>query len=761
MFKNAKPVFIKNQHKALNYQAGFKTVFTADENKSYKLVITGATLYEITLNGDFVGYGPARAPHGYIRYDEIELKVKAGENTLCVSVAGYNCPCFYSVEMNSFVQAEVFENGESIAYTGRDFKGISLTDLRIRQALRYSYQRTFMEDWCFDNAADLTNWKTVDFEGEPLMERVYEEELIPREWAMPKFNIDNSARKFRNGRFKYKDDYKSMDKRHFTDLANQGGFPLYAIAHNLIDAVAGIYFTDFKTDMTENRYEFYELDTNNTGFIKTKILAKEDSEIFVFGGERMAAYASSSGGTSAGIDMDLCGSNLSTIIRYELKKSDKPYDLQTFECYTVKYIGILVRKGEVEVQNVALREYSYPEYEATTFSCADKELECIFEAARNTYRQNTVDTFMDCPSRERAGWLCDSYFTGQSSLLFSGSGKAEQLYLKNFTMAKYFPELPLGMLPHNYPGEVKGFIPQWSMWYVLELKEYFDRYADDKEYYRTTVYDLLAWFKKYEIEGGLLGKTPGWGFIEWSLANEMIGDYDLSYPTNMLYSKVLSDIGEMYNDNALIEQSNMIKKYILDNAFDGVHFVDGAAYNESGKLENFGEMSEACQHYAMMFGIVDKNDERFEKFFDLVHNVYGFGRRAEGTLMPEVAFGSAFIGYVVRYEGLVGLREYDRLIKDVKELYGPMAKATGTLWETEVGASYNHGFASVAAVYIMKSLSGITKIDAASGKVYVGKTFLGTDFDINMQLEGGSIKASVNNGERTVVADGRFEVVFE
>ena len=107
------------------------------------------------------------------------------------------------------------------------------------------------------------------------------------------------------------------------------------------------------------------------------------------------------------------------------------------------------------------------------------------------------------------------------------------------------------------------------------------------------------------------------------------------------------------------------------------------------------------------------------------------------------------------------MREYDRLIKDVKELYGPMAKATGTLWETEVGASYNHGFASVAAVYIMKSLSGITKIDAASGKVYVGKTFHGTDFDINMQLEGGSIKASVNNGERTVVADGRFEVVFE
>lgn len=761
MFKNAKSIFIKNQRKAINYQAGFKAVFTADEKKSYSLTVTGAALYEITLNGEFIGYGPARAPHGYIRYDEINLNVKPGENTLCISLAGYNCPCFYTPDIHSFVRAEIFENGESVAYTGRDFKAISLTGLRVREAYRYSYQRTFLEDWCFDNSDALTNWKTVDFESEPIVECVIEEEFIPREWAMPKFGIDNSARKFRNGRFKHKGDYKKMEKRQINDLANQAGFPEYAVRHNLLDAAAGIFFTDFKEDMTADRYAFYELDTNNTGFIQSTIFAKEDSEVYIIFGERMAPYATASGGATAGMEMGLKSDDVTNVVRYELKKSDKPYELQTFECYTMKYIGVLVRKGEVEVRNIALREYSYPEYEATTFNSADEELNKIFEAAKNTYRQNTVDTFMDCPSRERAGWLSDSYFTGQASLLMSGSGKAEQLYLKNFAMAKYFPEMPYGMLPHNYPGEAKGFIPQWAMWYVLELKEYLERYADDKEFYRTTVYDLLAWFKQYETADGLLGKTPGWGFIEWSLANEMIGDYDLSYPTNMLYARMLSDIGEMYGDKALLEQSKAIKDYVRENAFDGVHFVDGAVYDESGKLVNMGEMSEACQHYAMAFGIADRNDKRFDKFYDLIFNVYGFGRRAEGKIMPEVTFGSAFIGYVVRYNALAEMREYDCLIKDIKELYGPMADITGTLWETECGSSYNHGFASVSAVYIIKALSGITKIDAANGKVYVGKEFYGTDCDINMALEAGNIKVSVKNGERNITADGGFEVIAE
>ena len=98
-FVNAKPIFIKNRRESVNFQAGFKCVFSADAGKKYLLRITGATLYSIWLNGEFVFYGPARAPHGYLRYDEIELDASEGENTLCVCLAGYNCPSFYTMNV--------------------------------------------------------------------------------------------------------------------------------------------------------------------------------------------------------------------------------------------------------------------------------------------------------------------------------------------------------------------------------------------------------------------------------------------------------------------------------------------------------------------------------------------------------------------------------------------------------------------------------------------------------------------------------------
>lgn len=66
MFDNAQQIFIKNCRNIVNFQAGFKCRFHALAGSEYELHITGATLYSIYLNGSFIFYGPARAPHGYL-----------------------------------------------------------------------------------------------------------------------------------------------------------------------------------------------------------------------------------------------------------------------------------------------------------------------------------------------------------------------------------------------------------------------------------------------------------------------------------------------------------------------------------------------------------------------------------------------------------------------------------------------------------------------------------------------------------------------
>ena len=126
MSKSAKPIWLKNRHKTKNLQVGFRCNFNAVRGKNYILNITGATFYKIYLNGEFIGCGPARAPHGYIRTDELRFNVKDGLNRLAVEVAGYNCPSFYTLKIESFLYAEVTYDNVPIAYTGKDFSVLSL-----------------------------------------------------------------------------------------------------------------------------------------------------------------------------------------------------------------------------------------------------------------------------------------------------------------------------------------------------------------------------------------------------------------------------------------------------------------------------------------------------------------------------------------------------------------------------------------------------------------------------------------------------------
>ena len=761
-FDLAKPIFIKNKRELMNFQAGFKCTFQADADKAYILKITGATLYAIYLNNEFIFYGPARAPHGYFRVDEVALPVKAGENILCISVAGLNCRTFYTRNMKSFVQAEVLENNSIVAYTGRDFIGISLDGIKERKVHRYSYQRAFTEVWMLDNGSPLTNWMTQDFEGEDLVECWYEEELMPRGYLNPLFKMDTSAVAFEYGVFQPKDDFNSYGNKRF--LKNHGSFPFGETKHKVMEAVHGEFLADEvqeqsgsvlsckAQELTQDRYAFYKLDHVNAGFITAKLLAKEDSEVYILFSERMK---------NGVVDSGIYNWVSINVIKYDLKKSDIPYDLQSFECNSLQYIGILVRKGHVEVQGVGLREYSYPAYENMTLECEDETLMSIFAAARDSFRQNTVDTFMDCPGRERAGWLCDTYFTGKASLFFTGDTKAEELYLKNFVQAKEFPGLPKGMLPSIYPGGVEGnYITQWAMWYAIELADYIEYSGDDREYYRQTIYDLLAYFAKYENEKHLLVKLEN-QFIEWSQANDFVKEVDISYPGNMVYYLMLLRMGHLYEDDKLLKKASVLKQVIREEAFDGEYFHEGANIDENGSVVLSELISEASQSYAVFTGIADESDEKYEKFFDTFYHVLGLKRKQQG-IMPEIAFSSGFIGLTLRMISLVELGKTEQALEEIKDYYGPMAAQNGTLWEMDVDhcISLNHGYNSYAAVMIVKALTGLKQWIPGEHKLVIKPRKPLMEYTVTINTECGVIVIKSECGKVKVSAPREYDVIL-
>jgi len=314
---------------------------------------------------------------------------------------------------------------------------------------------------------------------------------------------------------------------------------------------------------------------------------------------------------------------------------------------------------------------------------------------------------MDCPTRERAGWLCDSYFTAQSAWYFTGDTIIEKVFLENFLLADEFPGIPEGMLPMCYPAEHAdgNFIPQWAMWYVIQLEKYFERDPSaDRYQFRRICYGLVHYFERFKNSDGLLEKLDKWNFVEWSMANEWV--QDVNYPTNMIYSKMLKLIGTWFDDTELLEESEKLKQKITEQSFDGTFFVDNAIRQEDGSLKVTENRSEVCQYYAFFFNLAN-DDERFIESKNIILNVFGPHRKAKG-LMPEIANANAFIGNYLRMEILLRWGKNRQVIEEIKDYFYVMAQTTGTLWEFDsIQGSLNHGFASFAGVAIFKALMGL------------------------------------------------------
>ena len=217
-------------------------------------------------------------------------------------------------------------------------------------------------------------------------------------------------------------------------------------------------------------------------------------------------------------------------------------------------------------------EIAYPAIAPRAY--ADETCELIDRAAVNTFRQNATDIFMDCPSRERAGWLCDSFFTARSEWEFTGRVDVERSFLENFLSPVALhadPPLPEGMLPmcypssHDYlsgnPDKPQNYIPNWAMWLVLELEDYaVNRHGDVAliHAFRPRVEALLQYFKTFENQDGLLEDLQGWVFLEWSRASDDDLICGVNYPSNMVYAAMLAAAGRLYEDDTLIAQAEHV-----------------------------------------------------------------------------------------------------------------------------------------------------------------------------------------------------------
>ena len=713
----AKRIFLEGLRIEKNCQAGFRKDVVLDTVPDKAVLrVTACTFYRAYLNGQFLFHGPARAAHGFARVDTVDLsgRLQVGRNCLAIEVAGYCEPTLHVTGEPSFLLAELQADGEVLIATDRSWSGIRLHHKRAH-APPFSHARSIME--IYDLDAGFFDWRTglPGGPGEstwfPVEEVDDDRQLLERAVALADVALVGGARllalshtvggaRGRSG--------QQLPEDPAAECVQEREIPFHGTARPSGGGHGGFVELHVETSAgsTALTYDFGEL---ASAFVGVEVSLPAGGVVDLVHGDRI--------GDDGTIDPHGCASRC--VVRLYCPHGRTR--LESFEPYCVRYLRVIVRARAFTLHDVFLRRYQYPDLEGGTFLCSDGELNRIYDAARLTLRANTLDVFLDTPGRERGGWLCDSFWTARAARQMLGDTRVERAMLENFlapTVAEHFD----GYSPAVYPAGKGSHHPNWTMFLVLHLHEYYRRTGDRSfiDRYAPRVAEVAAQLALHEDAEGVLNNLPGRIFVDGSTAP--LPEYfsrPISMPTNVLYARMLECIDELYGRPVLRAKALHIRTR-LRQAYAGIRaerpaqfLSDSLQPAEGGTLSRGRLTSEAAQYYAAWLGLASPGEHPalFKALFEQ------HGPCPERLVDdPKVLRSDHFAAMPVRFEVLAAHGEHQRLLREVRYLYSRMIdEGPGTLWEgmADTG-SVCQGFAAHAGVWLARDFLGLGIPDAVT-----------------------------------------------
>ena len=672
-FVSAKPVWPVGRAERMNDTVRFIGRFTAPDSASCELALTGSTCYRVRLNGEFLAFGPARGPRGMFRVDRLPLgnRLRKGENRIEIDVQGANVNSYEYMDQQSFLQAEVTDGKRVLLATGAGEDGFEAADPheRIRKVPRFDFQRLFSEAYRLD--------------GRDRSERLVLEErppitLLPRRVPYPAYEVDASFRPVRTFRRRYDADAKVEVGREIA-LVGKDGFKGYRPDEYEVNVKAEIqrYVKDEGGRIVST---LWRGDKVSAGFLMLDVKVTRPGRIVAF--QSAQERSSFSGDENDG--------GYATF--WDIREPGV-YALESFVPNSAMYVETFSDGGEADVKSVRMREFKSPLPFNRRFAGKDPELRTIYEAAAETLAQNAVDTFTDCPDRERAAWMGDTFFTGRAGKHLTGSTVVEDVFLENYALADGFDFIDKGALAMVYPGDHpdRVFIPNFCMWFGAQVAEYAKRGGNPAIV--AALKQKLLGFVRY-ADGflnadGLLENLPGWVFLEWSKASDPELVKGVNYPSNMQYAGMLAALSELYGEKSLGERAEGLRRTIRAKSWNGEWFRDSAADETC---------TECCQYYAFFFGVADFARDR--DLWERLVSKCGPLRDAK-AVYPDLAPANSIFGYFMRFDMLLRTGRRDVLEREAKAYFLPMACKTGTIWENkDARGSNSHGLSSIAAYFV-------------------------------------------------------------
>ena len=711
LMQRARPIFLSGLAQERNVRAGFRLDFIAQNGTRPTLLIGGRTFWKVFLDGGLLTAGPARGAHGTLMIDTLPLSGCGDGQThrIAIEVASQNAPGLQEETGEPGVLiAEVAADGEVLAATGADTAAVRLTQAAAAVEA-YSHARPMNELYHLDQS--YFAWRMADGTlpgAYPVEELPAADRLLPRDVPLPDLTVHMDARltgaadirpdpSADVALFHYETPEKlaAVPEHPSIERAQDVALPFSGRLTQKDDCITVQSDAPFALD--------FALDRPLAGFVRCRFTVDVDSTLDLVHADRLDERD----GTPGARRPDGCNDAL------RLHCPPGTYDFESFLPYFTRYLRVVLSKGHgLTVHACGVRAFSCGEELRAAFSCADAALCRIFSAAEETYRANAVDVFMDCPDRERGGWLCDGLWTARTERLLTGQTTIDRAMLQRYA-DRWLVDRSEPGFACCYPSGLDAQMPTWSMFFILQLDEYRRMSGDDAlpAALREHVDAFLSFLEAFEDADGFLRDLPGWIFVDWSCANDQSHTQPVSTAVNAMYAAALDAADRLYGRPASAQKAARLRRRLAALA-------DPARFGFFPDVPGGTLFSEACQYYLFWLGVTDPGTSP-ELFDRLVHEHGPCPDRP--PVFPNAGAAEVFIALTVRLEMLARAGRGDALRRELTALFGRMIdRGPGTLWETQGGQSSRcHGFASHAAVWLVRDILGLCPPDAGARQIRI------------------------------------------
>jgi hypothetical protein len=190
--------------------------------------------------------------------------------------------------------------------------------------------------------------------------------------------------------------------------------------------------------------------------------------------------------------------------------------LESIDSYGLTAVLVECDDG-VAVHGLTVRERLHPVDGEATFRCSDPELDRIWAVGRRTVSICSMDTYLDCPTREQRAWTGDSVVHQLVDLTTN----------TDWSLARWHPRMaasprPDGMLPMACAGDAEQadftIIPDWALHWVHSVWN-LQRYVGDRAEIAAllpVVEGVVRWFEPFCDGAGVPTDVYAWVIVDWA-----------------------------------------------------------------------------------------------------------------------------------------------------------------------------------------------------------------------------------------------------